>query len=1201
MQCSICQVGNPEGARFCNQCGTFLYTTDHAEFPPRSFDEVLARVQRYLPQGLSKKILSQRDRIEGERRQVTVMFCDMEGFTALADRLREEVVYTVMGQIYEILIAQVHDYEGTINEMTGDGIMALFGAPIAIEDAPQRALWAARSIHQEIAAFNRQREGLEPIRMRIGIHSGPVVVGSLGNDLRVEFKAVGDTVNLASRMETLAKPGTTYVTQEVYKQTREMFEFENLGKRIIKGKEESIQVYKVLPGRKDIHRPRLGSERMIFSELVGRNGKLDKLELQVAKLINGAGSIINIIGEAGIGKSRLLDELKRREVVQRVLLLEGRAISMGRNLSFHPIVDLLKHWSNIRVEDDERVAFTKLDIAIRELFQEQAGEILPFIATLMGLNLPPHYQERMRGIKGESLEKLIRKNMRELFTRLSASRPIVIVIDDLHWSDKSSIELLGSLFRLAEKERILFINLFRPADDETVQRILGAIKINHSLYHLEIVLGPLDERKSEILIANMLNLPGVYHGIVGQIVRRTGGNPYFIEEVVRSFIDEGVVVVKNGKFEVTAKFSQVTIPNTINDVLMARIDRLEEETRDLLKMAAVIGRSFFYRVLSELAKKVRNLDGRLAYLKETQLIMERERMEELEYLFSHALAQETAYASILPEKCKALHMQVADTIEKVFAEKLHAFYGMLAYHYSRAENLEKAEGALIKAGEEALKSSASSEALHYYLEALNLYRKKAGASVDKAKVALLEKNIAIALFNRGQYEEAVGYFDKALHYYWNERLEPQHLSISRILSGSLHLIASVWLPFLKFRKIPSDQDQEAIDLFFKKIKALGIIEPKRYFVESLNFYKRISGFDLSHFELGYGLFVGASSLFSFSGMSFRISRKILAFVERQIPRKDIKSYIVYDFSETLLCFLEGNWQSIKNIDEELIKDNLNVGEIYLASLNLHWHCIHKLFQGDLATAHRQVNWLSEIAEVYENEFSQLLKLLLNTGLLLECRRLKEAVEETTVGIEFAKQNNFHLALIHFLGCKAHIHILRGEMDAADSALEQAEEISREMDTVPWQLSHFLKGKAVRSIFRLQEETRNGAQSGSRRCRAQARNDCRALLKQTQKVAQHRTEACRLMGVYYWLIQKHKRALGWWQKSIHVGEKLGARIQLSRTYFEVGQRLMEPETSHSTLAGRDAHSYLEKAEALFNEMDLQMDIEGLHRMVTIPSK
>jgi len=1201
MQCSICQFGNPEGARFCNQCGTFLYTTAHADFSPPSFDEKLARLQRYLPQGLTNKILNQRDLIEGERRQVTVMFCDMEGFTAIADRLGEEATYTVMGQIYEILIREVNDYEGTINEMTGDGIMALFGAPIALEDAAQRALWAARAIHQEMAVFNRMRAGMGPIRMRIGINSGPVVVGSLGNDLRVEFKAVGDTVNLASRMESLAKPGTTYVTQEVYKQTLAMFEFENLGKRIIKGKEESIRVYKVLPGRKGVRRPRLGSERLIFSDMVGRQSKLDKLELQVAKLINGAGSIANILGEAGIGKSRLLAELKQREIIQRVLLLEGRAISMGRNLSFHPIVDLLKQWAYIRIDDDESEAFTKLDIAVRELFQEQAGEILPYAATLMGLDLPRSYHNRLQGIEGEALEKLIRKNMRELFTRLSQSQPLVIVIDDLHWSDKSSIELLESLFRLAERERIFFINLFRPGYDDTGTRLLDAIKAKPSLHQVVIPLEPLDDHKSEMLIANMLNLQGAHHTVVGQIVRRAGGNPYFIEEVVRSFIDEGAVVVKGGKLEVTSKFNQVTIPNTINDVLMARIDRLEGETHDLLKVAAVIGRSFFYRILSVVAGSIPNLDDRLSYLKETQMIRERERMEELEYLFSHALAQEATYASILPERCKALHLKVADTIEKVFANKLHAFYGMLAYHYSRAKHFEKAEEALILAGAEALRSSASSEALHYYKEALSLYQQKTGEATDLGKVALLEKNIAIALFNRGQYEEAIAYFDKALHFYWKEPLRSDIVSISKFISGILHLIVSVWIPFLKFRQTPSEIDREAIGLFFKKLKALGIIDPKRYFLDSLQFYKRISRFDLSQFDSGYGLFVGASSIFSFSGRAFKISQKILTFVSRQITRAEAKSFIVFDFADTLHNYLVGNWQSIKAIDEKLIQENLDIGEVYLASLNLHWHCIHKQHEGDLALARHLLRWLDDISEVYENEFSQLLKLLLNTGLLVECRRLQEALDETVTGIEFAKHNNFSLALIHFLGCKARIHIFRDEIENAEVAIEEADKIRQEFDTIPWQLSYFLIGRAALSIYRLQKETRNGTQRGQYKSQVKALIYCRALLKQTRKVAQHRTEAYRLMGRYFWLTQKPKRAFSWWEKSIRTGEKLGARIQLSRTYLEVGQRLMEPETHFSALAGRDAKAYLDKARRLFEEMNFELDLERLNRIETAPSE
>jgi len=321
--------------------------------------------------------------------------------------------------------------------------------------------------------------------------------------------------------------------------------------------------------------------------------------------------------------------------------------------------------------------------------------------------------------------------------------PLVIIMEDLHWADTSSIELLESLLRLAGTQRILFINAFRPEFQETGERIIKTIREKLSVYYVELILEPLNEKNGEALITNMLKVSGGHHAVIGQIVQRASGNPFFIEEVVRSFIDEGAVVMKNGKFEVTEKIETIAIPHTIHDVLMARIDRLEEKTRNLVKVASVIGRNFFYRILSEAACTIQDIDERLSYLKDSQLIRERRRMEELEYLFKHALAQEVTYDSILPLKRKELHQKVADSIEKVFSEKLHEFYGMLAYHYSRAENLDKAEEALIRAGREALKSSASNEALNYYQEALALYLRKCGDSADPDKIAMLEKNIAL--------------------------------------------------------------------------------------------------------------------------------------------------------------------------------------------------------------------------------------------------------------------------------------------------------------------------------------------------------------------------------------------------------------------------------------------------------------------------
>ncbi|MEJ2098203.1 MAG: adenylate/guanylate cyclase domain-containing protein, partial [Deltaproteobacteria bacterium] len=441
MKCPKCQFENPAGAKFCIECGNSISHEAGATAPVLSFDEKLEKIQRYLPTGLTEKILSQKDKIEGELRQVTVMFCDMEQFGSMVQRLGSESSYRIMDQVYEILIHKVHEFEGTVNEMTGDGVMALFGAPIALEDAPQLALRSALSIHGEIARFSKKNPSIGPIKMRIGIHTGPVVVGTLGNDLRVEFKAVGDTVNLAARMEELAEAGFTYVSEDTFKLTDGLFDFESQGKKPVKGKSKALPVYKLISSKVDVYRPRLGSERMIYSEMVGRKKALDLLELQVMKVINGEGTIVNVFGEDGIGISWLIAELKKGDVIKRVALFEGRAISMGKNLSFHPINDLFKQWASIREDDGEAMSYAKLEAAVKNLYPDKVVDIFPFVATLMGMKLSGRYAKRVEGIEGEALEKLILKNVRELIIKATEAAPLVIVMEDMHWADLSSIHL----------------------------------------------------------------------------------------------------------------------------------------------------------------------------------------------------------------------------------------------------------------------------------------------------------------------------------------------------------------------------------------------------------------------------------------------------------------------------------------------------------------------------------------------------------------------------------------------------------------------------------------------------------------------------------------------------------------------------------------------------------------------------------------
>ncbi len=903
---------------------------------------------------------------------MTVLFSDLSGYTAMSERLDPEELKKIMNQIFGEITATVSKYEGTIQKFIGDAVVAFFGVPKVHEDDPVRAIRTAREIHERIEAISPQFEPKvgKRLAMHTGINTGLVVTGEVtkGNGI---LGVMGDTVNLASRLSTLARPGEILAGDGTFRQADWFFDFEPLVPVRVKGKTDPVRVYRVVE-IKERKRRSVG----VDSPLVGRDKEMDRLSLQVVRLINGRGGIITVSGEPGIGKSRLLAELRLTEVAKKTTILEGRSLSMGRGLSFYPIIDALKHWSQIREDDTDTEAQWKLERAIRDIHFQEVGEIFPFIATLMGMKLTGKYAQRVKGIEGEALEKLIFKSMREILIKGSAIRPTVIYMEDFHWVDVSSLGLLKALFRLVEEYRILFILVFRPGYTDTGEQVTASIQENYPAYWTKIELDPLKESESEQLLTNLHRTDSFPNKLREQILQRAGGNPFFIEEVVRSLIHEGAVVPEKGEYRVTEKIQHIVIPQSIHALIMARIDRLDEETRNVVRVASVIGRNFFYKILTEVTGTIEGIDRRLDYLKEIQLIRERKRMEEVEYLFKHALTQEAAYESILIRKRKEIHQRVAQAIEKVFNERLHEFYGMLAYHYSRAESLEKAEEYLINAGEEALRSSASNEALTYYQEALNIYRKLQGHSADPEKVAMLEKNIGLALFNRGHYAEAVEHFDKALNYYWGEFPQNALTTALKFLSSFTTFILALYFPSFWFKRLPTWQDTEAVELFYKKGEALVVINPKRFFIESFFFYDTIVHFDLAQFKLGIGIFAGASALFSFTGLSLSISRRIMDYAKPRLAPDDAKQKIVYDLVDTIHLFLKGQWKDIFDCNEDLVTRNLRLGEMYYASQHYYWHGLAQVYQGQFEAARLTVTKLRDIAEVYENDISRCLHYLL---------------------------------------------------------------------------------------------------------------------------------------------------------------------------------------------------------------------------------
>ncbi len=741
--CPSCGAKIPLDRQFCGECGHDLSLPSEPSPRDLSLDEKLAKIQRYLPKGLTEKILSQRDKIEGERKQVTVMFCDMEGFTALSERLGPEEAYSIMDQVYEILIHKVHDYEGTVNEMTGDGIVALFGAPIALEDAPQRAIRSAYSIHRDMARFSdqlKQERGIPPIKMRIGIHTGPVVVGTLGNDLRVEFKAVGDTVNLASRMEGMAEPGATYVTEDTFKLTEGLFRFEALGELEVKGKEGAVRTYRVIAPSTRRTRFDVSAERGL-TPFVGRERELELLLDGFERSKEGRGQAFSIIAEAGVGKSRLLYEFRKAVANEDVTFLEGRCLSYSRGVSYHPVIDIVKSNFDIGEGDVDPEIREKVTGGLKALGTEEAST-LPYLLELLsvkdsGIDKIPLSPEAKKDRILEALKRIVLKG--------SAIRPLIMAFEDLHWIDKSSEESLKDLLDAISGARVFLIFTYRP---EFVHTWGGRS------YHSQVNLSRLSNRESLTMVSHLLGTGELGKDLEQLILEKTEGVPFFIEELISSLKDQGIIEKKDNTYYLAKDIKEVTVPSTIQDVIMARVDSLPEGAKGLLQTGSVAGREFSHDLLKRVTElSEEELWSHLSVLKDSELLYERGIYPQSTYVFKHALTQEVAYNSLLHKRRRELHEKIGKALEQVYADRLEELCEMLAYHSLQGEDWEPAYRYSREAGLKAYSHSAYEQAQRYFEDALTALKKLPRERARIEQEIDLRFNMRSPLFALGRHEE----------------------------------------------------------------------------------------------------------------------------------------------------------------------------------------------------------------------------------------------------------------------------------------------------------------------------------------------------------------------------------------------------------------------------------------------------------------
>lgn len=605
--CPNCGRPVPASARFCRHCGHNL--AEAAPAPPSTVprSEGLEAMRRSTPSAMARKILADRDRTEGERKRVTALFADLVGSTSLAESMDPEDWREIVAGAHQRISAHVYAFEGTIAQLLGDGVLAFFGAPLAHEDDPERALRAGLGMLREIRSYGDElaAAGRVPqFQLRVGVNTGLVVVGNIGSDLHMEYLAVGDTVNLAARVQSAAEPDTVLVTENTHRLTSTLFEFEDRGRITVKGKSGDIQVYRVVEERK-------GATRMrgiagLDSPLVGRRREFAALTRVLADLRQGQGAAVAIVGEAGLGKSRLIAELRRLALDgdgPEILWVEGRCVSYGSTMAHHLSTDILRGLIGAEADASGLPVEAALRSTLEAAVGAQAAELYPYLAHLLGVELGEDDAARVKYLDGPALQARYIDSYTRLLRGLCARGPVVIVCEDLHWADPSSAELGRHVLPVVGEVPLVVALVTRPERDTTGWKLLETARETAGAGALEIHLAPLTETDTQDLVRNLLDSQSLPEALRDLIRSKAEGNPFFVEEVLRMLIDQGALQRDGEIWRLEGEVESLDIPDTLQGVLAARIDRLPEEAKRTLQVASVIGRTFPLRVLEEVLRQ----------------------------------------------------------------------------------------------------------------------------------------------------------------------------------------------------------------------------------------------------------------------------------------------------------------------------------------------------------------------------------------------------------------------------------------------------------------------------------------------------------------------------------------------------------------------------------------------------------------------